>query len=47
MFKELSQNRVTYDKVIYGVALTKWIIEHNPEQLQAIADLINTVIPQV
>lgn len=40
IFKELSENRINFDKIEYGVALTKWIIDNSPEDLREIADLL-------
>lgn len=44
LFKELSENRVEYDKVLYGVMLTEWIVENAPADLQEVADLIGSKI---
>ncbi len=33
IFKDLSECRVEYDKVTYGVALTEWIVENAPDDL--------------
>ncbi len=44
LFKELSENRVEYDKVLYGVALTEWIVNNAPADLQEVADLISSKI---
>jgi hypothetical protein len=40
LFSDLSETRVTYDKIEHGVELTRWIIEHRPENLREIADLL-------
>ena len=39
-FKEFSECRVEYDKVKYGLALTEWILENSPSDLQEVADII-------
>jgi len=45
MFDELSEGTVAYDKVTHGLALTEWIIEYAPEDLEEIKVLIETVLP--
>lgn len=40
LFEDLSESRVVYDKVVHGVALTRWLCENAPEDLREIADLI-------
>jgi hypothetical protein len=40
LFTELSETRVSYDKIRHSVALTEFIIEHSPEELEEIADLL-------
>ncbi len=44
LFKELSESRVEYDKVLYGVALTEWIVNNAPTDLKEVADLIGSKI---
>lgn len=44
LFKELSESRVEYDKVQYGVALTEWIVTHAPTDLKEVADIIGLKI---
>lgn len=45
IFGELSQNRVSYDKVRHSVALTKWLIAHSPQEFQEILDLLLPLLP--
>jgi predicted ATPase len=45
IFEELSETRVAYDKVRHSVALTRWLIDHEPAQLQEISDLLAAVLP--
>lgn len=44
IFKELSENRINFDKIEYGVALTEWIIDNSPEDLREIADLLASAL---
>lgn len=44
LFNELSETRVAYDKVVHSVALTKWIIEHNPEHLTELSQLLSEIL---
>ena len=44
LFKEFSENRIKYDKIAYGVALTHWIVENAPGELMEIAELIKKVL---
>jgi len=47
LFKETSEHRYSYkkDKVVYGVALTKWLLENEPEELTEITNLLLTILP--
>lgn len=40
MFQDLSETRVSYDKVVHGTALTRWLCDNCPEDLRALAKLI-------
>lgn len=42
IFKELSDYCVEYDKVTYGLALTKWLVENAPDDLVEVADIIRS-----
>lgn len=42
IFKELSDCRVEYDKVTYGLALTRWLVENAPGDLVEVADIIRS-----
>jgi len=44
IFSELSENRVTYDKVRHSVALTNWLIENQPNELDEVADFLISVL---
>ncbi|MEO8612653.1 MAG: AAA family ATPase, partial [Chloroflexota bacterium] len=44
IFNELSESRVEYDKVKYGLALTRWIVEKAPNDLSEISMLLQSVI---
>jgi hypothetical protein len=44
IFSELSEKRVAYDKAAHGVELTRWLIQHAPQDLREIADLLVAVI---
>jgi hypothetical protein len=46
LFGELTEHRVDYDgnKVNHGIALTEWIIEHDPGHLEEIAAHIQEVL---
>jgi hypothetical protein len=44
LFKSLSEQRVVYDKIAYSVSLTEWLIEHAPEDLRELADLMEGMI---
>ena len=43
-FAELSENRVPYEKVKHGLALTKWILKNSPDELTDIQQLIREVL---
>ena len=45
LFSQLSEQRVQYDKVRHGVGLTDWLLEHAPEDLRGIAQLIVRALP--
>jgi hypothetical protein len=44
VFSELSENRVAYDKVVHGVELARWLIQHSPDDLREVADLLTIVV---
>lgn len=47
MFQDLSETRVTYDKVVHGTALTQWLCDNHPEYLQDLARLIEDRLPRL
>lgn len=46
LFSDLSEQRVAYDKVRHGVALTDWMVEHAPAQLEEVALRITDALDQ-
>jgi hypothetical protein len=40
IFAEFSETRVPYEKVRHGIALTEWLIENAPADLQEVRDLL-------
>lgn len=46
IFSELSEARVSYDKLRHSGAITEWLIEHTPEDLREIADLLEQILTQ-
>lgn len=44
LFKELSEGRVAYDKVAYGVKLTEWLCENDFDRFDEVATLIRNAI---
>lgn len=44
LFSQLSETRVSYDKVAHGSALTEWIIDNKPDRLEELASLIDDVL---
>jgi len=44
LFSELSEQRVQYDKVRHGAALTDWLLEEAPDELQEVAHLIEEAL---
>ena len=44
IFGELSENRVSYDKVKHSTDLTRWIIQNSPDELREVADLLKEVL---
>jgi len=45
LFSQLSEQRVSYDKVRHGVGLTDWLLEHASEDLREVAQLITRGLP--
>jgi hypothetical protein len=45
VFADLSEARVSYDKVRHGQALTDWLLRNKPTALQPLADFIADRIP--
>lgn len=46
LFLELSENRLSYNKVEHSLALTEWLLAHTPEELKELAELLDKVLPQ-
>jgi hypothetical protein len=44
IFKEMSENRVVYEKTTHSVALTDWLIQNNPEALREVAELLTALL---
>lgn len=44
LFTKFSETRVSFSKTEHSVQLTKWLIDHEPEQLQEIADLLTELL---
>jgi predicted ATPase len=44
IFKHFSENRINFDKVVHGVALTDWLLESKPEYLAEVARLLERVL---
>lgn len=44
LFEEVTEARVTYDKLIHGKALTQWLLNNKPEELKELAYLIKNQI---
>jgi predicted ATPase len=40
VFQELSENRVSYDKIKHSTAITEWLIQNNADQLMEIAGML-------
>jgi hypothetical protein len=40
IFREISENRVVYEKTTHSVALTDWLIQNNPEALREVAEML-------
>lgn len=40
LFKAFSDNKLEYDKVMHGVALTEWIIKNDPDHLKSLVDFL-------
>jgi len=44
LFSQLSEARVQYDNVRYGIALTDWLVENAPEELREVAKVIERAL---
>lgn len=44
LFSELSETRVSYDKVAYSVPITKWIVDNSPDDLREICHLLCEIL---
>jgi len=44
VFSELSENRVSYDKMTHSVAITEWLLEHHPDEFRELADFLISVL---
>jgi hypothetical protein len=46
IFNQLSDSRVAFDKVKHAVLLTDWLIEHAPDELKEVSELIVSCLPR-
>jgi hypothetical protein len=44
LFEELSEHRVSFEKTRHSLALTEWLLEHSPADLQDIAQLLASAL---
>ena len=44
LFSTLSGGRYTYDKIRYGLALTNWLVQNRPEELNEVAQLLDETL---
>jgi len=44
LFRELSETRVEYEKVAHGIALTEWLIENAPGELDEVVQLLSKAL---
>lgn len=47
LFGEISEARVEYVKTRHSVEITEWLLQHEPEQLREIAELLQTKVPDL
>lgn len=46
LFSELSEGRVMYEKTAYGPLLTEWIVKNEPQDLEELAELLASLLPE-
>lgn len=46
MFSDLSETRVSYEKIEYGLWLTRWVIQNAPHDLNEVTNLLREVFPK-
>lgn len=44
LFDDLSESRISYDKVAHGLALTQWLCQKEPEDLREVVSLIEETL---
>lgn len=46
LFNTFSETRYSYenDKVLYGIELTSWLVEHNPKELEEVANILKNLL---
>ncbi len=44
LFNDFSETRFVYNKIVHGIALTKWIISNKPQAFKEILDLLHNVL---
>jgi hypothetical protein len=47
IFADLSENRVPYDKMTHSVALTEWLLEHQPEDFGDLSTWLAALLPAI
>jgi hypothetical protein len=44
LFNEFSETRFAYDKIVHGIALTKWLLLNKPNAFKDILDLLHDIL---
>jgi len=44
LFSTLSNQRVAYEKIVHGIALTEWLVQHSVNDLKDISDLLSLLL---
>lgn len=44
IFQDLTNSRVSYNKILHGKAITEWLLEHEPSHLKELANFLHATI---
>ena len=44
LFSDVTESKLSYDKVIHSVKLTEWLLRHNPDHLKGLVEYVSGLV---